>query len=209
MPSSSPYRSGTIQWVNPAFTTLTGYRSDEAVGQSPRLLKSSQHDTLFYQSLWACITDGRVWTGEVVNRRRDGTLYTESQTITPVRDASGAITHFIAIKQDVSAQKLLEEQLRQAQKMEAVGRLAGGVAHDFNNLLTVIIGYASCLAAEARARSDPLAAGHLARSSRAAERAAAPDAPAPRLQPPAGSTAPAPSSTSTTWSRDWSRCCGG
>src|SRR5581483_7414360 len=82
---------------------------------------------------------------EILNRRKDGTLYTEAMTVTPVRDAQGAISHFIAIKEDITSRKQLEEQLWRAQKMEAVGRLAGGVAHDFNNLLTVIRGYADIL----------------------------------------------------------------
>jgi two-component system, cell cycle sensor histidine kinase and response regulator CckA len=140
-------RQEVIQWVNPAFTTMTGYRAQEVVGRTPRVLKSGRHDREFYRGLWDSISAGQVWTGEMTNRRQDGTLYTENQTITPVRDAGGAITHFIAIKQDVTERKLLEDELRQAQKMEAIGRLAGGVAHDFNNLLTVILGRTALLSA--------------------------------------------------------------
>jgi two-component system NtrC family sensor kinase len=132
--------AGTIQWVNPAFTRLTGYAAEEAVGQTPRLLNSGRQPATFYQVLWETITGGRVWRGEIVNRRKDGTLYTEQMTITPVLDAAGAITNFVAIKEDVTARKEIEEQLRQAQRMEAVGRLAGGVAHDFNNLLQAMLG---------------------------------------------------------------------
>jgi PAS domain S-box-containing protein len=138
---------GIIRWVNPAFTTLTGYRAEEIIGQTLRALKSGTHDRQFYARLWETILAGRVWQGEMINRRRDGTLYTESQTITPVRDGQGAIAHFVAVKQDITEQKLLEDELRQAQKMEAVGRLAGGVAHDFNNLLTVIQGRSALLQA--------------------------------------------------------------
>jgi PAS domain S-box-containing protein len=92
-------REGRILWVNRAFTELTGYSSSEALQQSPRVLKSGQHDAAFYQTLWETIAAGRIWRGEICNRRKDGTLYTEEMTITPVRAAGGEITHFIAIKQ--------------------------------------------------------------------------------------------------------------
>jgi PAS domain S-box-containing protein len=133
--------NGTILWVNQAFTDLTGYGREESIGQNPRILKSWEHDHPFYQNLWSTIQSGRVWRGELKNRKKDGSLYDEEMTITPVRSASGEITNFIAIKQDVSEKKKLEAQYRQAQKMEAVGRLAGGIAHDFNNILNVIIGF--------------------------------------------------------------------
>ena len=134
-------RGGRMTWVNPAFATLTGYTSEEVLGQTPRLLKSDTHDQAFYHNLWKTILSGRVWCGEIVNRRKDGSLYTEEQTITPVLDEHGDITHFIAIKQDITEHKRLEAQLRQAQKLEAIGLLAGGVAHDFNNLLNGVIGF--------------------------------------------------------------------
>ena len=89
-------RQGCMTWVNPAFATLTGYTSEEVLGQTPRLLKSDTHDQAFYHNLWKTILSGRVWCGEIVNRRKDGSLYTEEQTITPVLDERGDITHFIA-----------------------------------------------------------------------------------------------------------------
>ena len=133
-------RQGTIQWVSPAFTKLTGYNADEAVGKNPRILKSGAQLPSFYAEMWDRIQQGFVWKGEVINRQKDGDLYTEEMTITPVQNGRGELTNFIAIKQDVSERRGLEQQLQQAQKMEAVGRLAGGVAHDFNNLLTLILG---------------------------------------------------------------------
>lgn len=135
-------RGGMILWVNSAFARLTGYTAEEAIGRNPRLLKSGQHDQAFYQNLWETILAGRVWQGETVNRRKDGSLYTEDQTITSVRDEHGDISHFIAIKQDSTERRRLEDQLRQAQKLEAVGLLAGGIAHDFNNHLNGMIGFA-------------------------------------------------------------------
>jgi len=107
---------GTILWVNPAYTSLTGYTPAEVLGQSTRILKSGRHDQSFYQNLWETILSGRVWHGETINRRKDGSLYTEEQTITPVRDERGAISHFIAIKQDVTERKRAEEELRRVNR---------------------------------------------------------------------------------------------
>jgi PAS domain S-box-containing protein len=161
---------GAIEYVNPAFTRITGYSRTEALGQNPRILKSDKQDPAYYQQLWETILDGRAWHGELVNRRKDGSLYTEQTNIAPVRGALGEITHFIATTQDVTERKVLEKQLRQATKMEAVGRLAGGVAHDFNNLLTVINGYTELLMD--KFASDPGAAIYLKEIAHAGERAA-------------------------------------
>ncbi len=139
-------RRGSIEWVNPAFTQLTGYALEEAMGRSPGdLVRSGRHGPEFYREMWETITAGRTWQGALVNRRKDGTLYHEEQTITPILDAAGAVTHFVAIKKDVTARLKLEGELRQAQKMDTVGQLASGVAHDFNNLLTVINGMSELL----------------------------------------------------------------
>lgn len=105
-------RDGVIQWVNPAFTRITGYSAEEAIGQTPRILKSNQHGAAFYEDMWGTLLLGRVWRGEIVNRCKDGRLYTEEQTITPVRNEKGEITHFIAIKQDITARKEAEDSLR-------------------------------------------------------------------------------------------------
>jgi len=136
---------GSMQYVNPAFTWITGYSRDEALGKNPRILKSDRLNRQFYQDLWDTILAGKVWRGEMVNRRKDQSLYTQEMTITPVRDERGQTTHFIGVGQDVTERRKLEEQLRQAQKMEAIGQLAGGIAHDFNNLLTIITGYSQLL----------------------------------------------------------------
>ena len=148
---------GEIQYVNPAFSAMTGYSREEALGKNPRILKSGKQDAAFYASLWATILAGQVWNGEMINRRKDGSLYTEKMSITPVHNEHGKMTHIIAMKEDITARKLLEDQFRQAQKMEAVGRLAAGVAHDFNNLLTIIIGYSDVML-DRFASGDPMRA---------------------------------------------------
>jgi PAS domain S-box-containing protein len=163
---------GRIAWVNPAFTGLTGYAAAEAVGRSPGdLLKSGAQDEVFYRDMWKTIAAGRAWRGEMTNRRKDGTLYSENMTIAPVRSRAGAVTHFVAIKRDLTEEKRLKAQFLQAQKMESVGRLAGGIAHDFNNLLTVINGTAE-LACSALPDDDPLHAD-FSEIHRAGQRAAA------------------------------------
>jgi two-component system, cell cycle sensor histidine kinase and response regulator CckA len=145
-------RAGTIQWVNPAFTRITGYTLAEAVGQNPRVLKSGKHDTAFYQQLWATILRGEVWRGELVNRKKDGSLFTEEAIIAPVKNERGEITHFIAIKQDISEKKLLEAKFLRAQRLEGLGALAGGVAHDLNNVLAPILMCAELLKSQS---ADP------------------------------------------------------
>jgi PAS domain S-box-containing protein len=135
-------RDGRIEYVNPAFTTLTGYNPAEVIGHNPRLLKSSQQDPVYYKELWDTILAGRVFRGVLINKKKNGELFHAEKTITPVRDSSGNITHFISNDRDITERRRLEAELLQSQKMDAVGQLAGGVAHDFNNLLMVISSYA-------------------------------------------------------------------
>jgi len=133
---------GRIEYVNPAYERITGYSREEVLGKSPGILKSGQTEPYQYKLLWETITSGKVWRGKIVNKKKDGSLFTEEMTIAPVKDGQGRITHFVAVKRDITRQNQLKKIVRQTQKMQAIGTLAGGIAHDFNNILTAILGFA-------------------------------------------------------------------
>jgi len=109
-------KEGTIIWANSAFSQLTGYVSEEIIGQNPRILKSGKQDSAYYKNLWQTILTGKVWHNEIVNCRKDGTLYTEEMTITPVQNHEREITNFIAIKQNITERKQYEEALSESEK---------------------------------------------------------------------------------------------
>ena len=132
---------GNIRYVNPSFEQTTGYDRDEIVGQNPRILRSDKQDESFYQNMWNTISSGKIFKARIVNKRKDGSLFTVAATISPAFDASGRIINYVSVSRDITERLQLEEQFRQAQKMESIGRLAGGVAHDYNNMLSVIIGF--------------------------------------------------------------------
>jgi PAS domain S-box-containing protein len=134
---------GVILKVNQALENMTGYSRQELLGQTPRLLKSTVHGPEVYARMWQCILARQSWQGELTNRRKDGSLFQVSLTVSPIVDAQGRTTHFVGIQRDITEHKQLERALLQAQKMQSVGTLAGGVAHEFNNLLAGINGYAA------------------------------------------------------------------
>ncbi|MBD3383672.1 PAS domain S-box protein [candidate division KSB1 bacterium] len=146
---------GNILYVNPAFERISGYNKESVIGKRPSILKSDKQDKPFYDRLWGTIMNGKSWRGHFINRRKNGGLYKEEATISPIKDKNGKINSFVAVKRDVTDDIHREKQLYQAQKMEAIGRLAGGVAHDFNNLLTIITGYTE-LAIKQIDKNDPL-----------------------------------------------------
>jgi len=139
---------GNIEYVNPKFTEFTGYGEAEVLGQNPRILKSGEMSDAFYRQMWHTISTGNDWHGEFHNRKKSGELYWESASISAVKNGEGRITHFVGVKEEVTERKREVDRVRQAQKMEAIGQLAGGVAHDFNNLLTIINGYSTLLVKE-------------------------------------------------------------
>jgi len=145
---------GTILYVNPAFEATTGYTRQEAVGKNARILKSGKHDKSFFEEMWKTLAGGDPWRGRFTNKKKDGTLYEETATISPIKDEKGRIINYVAVTRDVTAEVMLQKQLLHAQKMEAIGTLAGGIAHDFNNLLTAILGHADLLF-ESKEPNDP------------------------------------------------------
>jgi len=129
-----------IQYVNTAFEKITGYSAEEVIGLNPRILKSGEQSDHFYRELWATLTNGRTWKGQLINKKKNGMLYTEETIISPVRDATGHIISYVGVKNDITERLRKEEELRQKHKMEAVGYMAGGMAHNFNNNLSIILG---------------------------------------------------------------------
>ncbi|MGA2402821.1 MAG: PAS domain S-box protein, partial [Syntrophobacteraceae bacterium] len=130
-----------IDYVNPAFERLAGCGSTEVVGLNLNHLKSDKHDRAFYRAIRETLTGGHVWSGRLTYRNKDGAFCEAELTASPIRNSSGAIISYVSIYRDITRQVKLESDLRQAQKMEAIGTLAGGIAHDFNNILAAIVGH--------------------------------------------------------------------
>jgi len=137
--------AGEIVYVNPGFERVSGYSRNEVLGQHVNILNSGEHDNAFFEEMWQSILAGNIWHSHVINKKKDGVLYTDEVIITPVRNEAGEIINFVSVQRDVTHEFELEEQLRRSQRMEAVGQLTAGIAHDFNNLLTAINGFAELL----------------------------------------------------------------
>ncbi|MGD9873779.1 MAG: ABC transporter substrate-binding protein [Kiritimatiellia bacterium] len=147
-----------IIYVNPAFEKVTGYSLEEVMGRHPRILDAGQQGADFHEVVEEQVEKGETWTGQFINKTKDGRIIIEDASVSPVFDPTGTIINYVTVKRDITHEIEIEEQLRHAQKMEAVGKLAGGIAHDFNNLLQTILGYAELImrspAADAQVRQD-------------------------------------------------------
>jgi len=146
---------GAIEYVNPAFENLTGYSGEEVSGQTLGILKSDQQPGELYEEMWDTVLSGNVFRGIVTARKKNGDTFIMEQVTTPLLNEQKRITHFISTARDLTDRRRLEAELQQVHKIEALGRLAGGVAHDFNNLLMVISAYAE-LALDRLAPENPL-----------------------------------------------------
>ncbi len=159
-----------IIFASPSFERLTGYKAEEVIGRNCRFLQGPDTDKEAVEQLRGAIRAAQPITVEILNYRKDGKAFWNAVSVSPVQDSAGRVTHFVGVQADVTERKKLEAQFRQSQKMDAIGRLAGGVAHDFNNLLTIISGYSDLLLADLPA-SDPTR-GLLREIRQAGERAA-------------------------------------
>ncbi|WP_143144883.1 hybrid sensor histidine kinase/response regulator [Mariprofundus micogutta] len=130
---------GIIQYVNPTFERISGFSSQEAIGKTPNIVKSGEHDQGYYTRMWDALLEGKAWRDDFKNRRKDGSIYQVTQTIFPIK-SDDVIVGFAAVQRDVTQTRLVEEKLHHTDRVESLGVLAGGIAHDFNNLLTAILG---------------------------------------------------------------------
>ncbi|MCK5675654.1 MAG: response regulator [Verrucomicrobia bacterium] len=161
---------GVILYVNSAFGSITGYAPEEVLGKTPDIFRSERHDDEFYQTLLTTISSGSKWKGYITSYKKDDNLFDVEATIYPIRDDSEEMVGYVAISRDITQEKAIEKQLRQTQKMNAIGELAGGVSHDFNNILTAILGYvALCMNT---VEEDSKVHGYLKEIVKAGDRAA-------------------------------------
>ncbi len=161
---------GDIEYVNPKFTQVTGYTLEEALGRNSRILKSGETPAKEYETLWETITAGREWQGEFHNIKKNGEMFWERASISPVKNEEDVVTNFVAVKEDITELKRAEYALRLAQKLESIGTLAGGIAHDFNNLLHAMLGQLSLALGKLSPESP--AKNHIEKTIKSVERAA-------------------------------------
>jgi PAS domain S-box-containing protein len=132
---------GYVQYVNPAFEEITGYKKEEILQESIFIIENKKIDKNYSGEIWEIISKGHVWTGNIINLKKDRTAYEVETSISSIENTSGAVINYICVARDVTNEKRLERHIRQSQKLEAIGTLAGGIAHDFNNILAIMMGY--------------------------------------------------------------------
>lgn len=164
-------RAGIIEFVNPRFSEVMGCVPGELLGRDIRLMRAGDAAGTSFETIWEMVAAGKIWRGEFQSSRKNGEVFWQSVSLSSLRNETGAVSHVVALLEDISERRALEDQLRQAQKMEAVGLLTGGIAHDFNNILSAIMGYGS-LVREKLAPGDPLRSS-MDEILQASERAAA------------------------------------
>ena len=131
---------GNIEYANPKFTSLTGYSIEDVIGKNSRILKSGKTDPKVYKELWKTIISGNEWRGEFNNRKKNGELYWEAVSISPVKNEEGVITSYIAVKYDITEKKKMEEALLHSERLKSIGTITAGISHEFNNILAIISG---------------------------------------------------------------------
>jgi two-component system CheB/CheR fusion protein len=173
--------AGTIEYVNPYFTKVTGYTGEEAIGKRPTLLKSNQHPQALYQELWQTISAGQVWRGELRNRKKDGTLYDDDVVISPIKNDRGIISRFLSIQTDITERKRIEDKARQQRealshmaRVSTMGEMATGLAHELNQPLTALVTYTEGIAHQVQSGKtlDAASLAALGKTAALAKRAA-------------------------------------
>ncbi len=151
--------TGDIQYVNPKFTEITGYTSEEVIGKNIRLIKSGKHSKEFYKDLWSTILSGKNWSGEINNKKKSGELYWENVIISPIIDSRGTITHFIAVKEDITEKKkMIEDLILAKEKAEEMNKIKSNffanMSHELRTPLNGILGFSSLLEEELADKPD-------------------------------------------------------
>lgn len=131
-------KQGNVEYVNPKFVEVTGYASEEIIGKTPSILKSGSKSSEEYAELWATILSGEEWSGEFTNKKKDGTFFHEHAIISPIKNSSGEITHFVGVKEDITEKKIAEEKLKRSETLASLGKMTSYLSHEIKSPLTAI-----------------------------------------------------------------------